>query len=101
MKFARIEFLDQAKWDLWEGYWFYESQQIGLGKYFLQQIYGDIELLHNFAGIHSKAYGDYYRLLAKRFPYAIFYKKIDDTAYIYAVIDCRRNPTWISGKLPG
>jgi hypothetical protein len=99
MKFARIEFLDQAKRDLLEGYWFYETQQTGLGEYFLEHIYSDMELLHSFAGIHTKVYGDYHRLLSKRFPYAIFYKMADDTAYIHAVVDCRRDPVWISRKL--
>jgi plasmid stabilization system protein ParE len=101
MKSARIEFLEQAKRDLLEGYWFYESQQTGLGEYFLQHIYADIESLHNFAGIHSKAYSGYHRLLSKRFPYAVYYKLANDTAFIYAVVDGRRNPARIGRKLPG
>jgi len=100
MTFAKIKYLDQAKRDLLEGYWFYESQQAGLGAYFLENIYSDIESLHNFAGIHPKIYKDYQRLLSKRFPFAVFYKLSDDTAYVHAVIDCRRNPGWIAGKLP-
>ena len=98
MKSVKLEYLDQAKRDLVEGYRFYESQQSGLGMYFLENLYSDIESLHRFGGIHRKVYGGYCRLLSKRFPYAVFYKIADGTAYIYAVVDCRRNPAWIRGK---
>jgi len=99
MKSVKLEYLDQAKRDLIEGYRFYESQQAGLGMHFLENLYSDIESLHRFGGIHRKIYGDYYRLLSKRFPYAMFYKIADGTAYIYAIVDCRRNPAWIRDRL--
>jgi hypothetical protein len=99
MKSVGIEYLDEAKRDLLEGYWFYESQRTGLGNYFLGNIYSDIESLHTFAGIHRRVYGVYFCLLAKRFPYAIFYKINGEAAYIHAVVDCRRDPDWIQSKL--
>jgi hypothetical protein len=60
---VRIEILDQAELDLLDGFYFYEGQQPGLGKYFLDNLYSDIELLLQFAGIHLKPYGTYHRLL--------------------------------------
>lgn len=39
----KLEILDQAEDDLIEGFHFYESQQTGLGSYFLVNLYGDIE----------------------------------------------------------
>ena len=65
-----IEILDQAKRDLIDGFHFYEAQDEGLGTYFLAHLYSDIESLQVAAGIHLKAYNDYYRLLAGRFPFA-------------------------------
>jgi hypothetical protein len=41
----KLEILDQAEEDLIEGFRFYESQQAGLGSYFLVNLYGDIESL--------------------------------------------------------
>ena len=99
MKSANIEYLDQAKKDLIEGYWFYESQQQGLGDYFLKDVYSEIESLNSFAGIHRKVYGNYHRLLTRRFPFAVFYRLSGDAAYIYAVVDCRRDPASIQFKL--
>lgn len=41
----RLEILDKAEDDLVEGYQFYENQQPGLGAYFLQSLYSDVESL--------------------------------------------------------
>lgn len=95
----RIEILDQAVTDLIEGFHFYEDQQAGLGSYFLTNLYADIESLQLYAGIHRKAYRKYHRLLSKRFPFAVFYAVQDETVYIHAVVDCRRNPAWIRRRL--
>ena len=94
-----IEILDQAAEDLIEGFHFYEEQQAGLGAYFLTNLYGDIESLRLYAGIHRQAYKNYHRLLAKRFPFAVFYTVQGDTAFIRAVVDCRREPAWIRRHL--
>lgn len=95
----RIEILDQAEQDLIEGFHFYEAKQAGLGSYFLTNLYADIESLRLHAGVHRKSYRNYHRLLSKRFPFAVFYKVRKETAFIYAVVDCRRDPAWIRKHL--
>jgi plasmid stabilization system protein ParE len=95
----KIEILDQAEDDLIEGFRFYEAQQAGLGLYFLTNLYEDIESLRLHGGIHRKVYEDYYRLLSRRFPFAVFYKVREDTVFVHAVLDCRRNPAWIRKQL--
>ena len=97
----RIRILDEAEKDLEEGYRFYESKSVGLGSYFLDSLYSDIDSLLYFAGIHYVIFG-YYRLLSKRFPFAVYYRIIDiidDVVLVYAVLDCRRNPSWIRERL--
>jgi hypothetical protein len=95
----RLEILDQAARDLVEGFRFYEDQGVGLGSYFLTNLYADIDSLYFSAGIHSKPYKHYHRLLSRRFPFAIFYKTQEDTVFIHAVLDCRRNPAWLRAQL--
>ena len=95
----RIQILDRAERDLIEGFHFYESQGLGLGSYFLTSLYADIESLRIYAGIHSKPYKSYYRLLSRRFPFAIFYKVGENAVFVYAVLDCGRNPSWIRDRL--
>jgi len=95
---TNIKILDDAEHDIENGIVFYESQSKGLGNYFLNTISADIESLWIYAGIHYQIHG-YYRLLSKRFPFAIYYKVINDIAYIHAVLDCRSNPSWIEERL--
>ena len=70
---------------------FYEKQSFGLGRYFLDSILSDIESLWLYAGIHQKYFG-FYRLLSKKFPFAIYYDIQKETAVIVAVLDLRQNP---------
>ena len=75
----RLEILDQAARDLIEGFRFYEDQGEGLGSYFLTNLYADIDSLYFSAGIHSKPYKHYHRLLSRRFPFAVFCTIREDT----------------------
>jgi len=95
----KIKILNSANIDLIDGYWFYEKQAKDLGAYFLDTLFSDIDSLKIYAGIHSIHFEKYHRLLSKRFPFAIYYCIEDDTALVYAVLDCRRNPAWIRKKL--
>ncbi len=94
-----IEILDKAESDLVEGYLFYEARQAGLGMYFLESLYSDIESLQLYAGIHRVAYRNYYRLVSKKFPFTVFYTLSGKTASVHAVVDARRRPAWIRGHL--
>ena len=94
----RIQLLDSAENDLLDGFEFYERQSKGLGNYFIESLFSDIESLHLYAGIHSIHFG-YHRLLAKRFPFAIYYKLDNKIINVYAILDCRRNPAWIRNRL--
>ena len=94
----RVQILDQALQDLIEGFRFYERQSAGLGNYFLDSLFSDIDSLQFYAGIHGVHFG-FHRLLAKRFPFAVYYRIEDDTARVYAVLDCRRKPAWIRKRL--
>ena len=48
----KVRVLESARKDLIGGYYFYEKQADGIGTYFLESIYSDIDLLINNAGIH-------------------------------------------------
>lgn len=95
----KLRILSLAHGDLLAGRDFYEMQQAGLGAYFLDTLFSDIESLLLHAGVHAKHLG-YYRALSKRFPYAVYYKLDDDCIDIWRILDCRRNPHWIAKALP-
>jgi len=95
----KINYLNSAKQDLKDGFYFYEECETGLGLYFLETIYSDIDSLKLFTGIHSIHFKKYYRLLSKRFPFAIYYKIENKEINIYAIVDCRKKPSWTKKKL--
>ena len=94
----RVQILDEAQRDLVEGYRFYEGQGEGLGDYFLDSLFSDIDSLQLYAGIHPVYFG-YNRLLSKRFPFAVYYRVENEMVRVYAVLDCRREPSWTRTRL--
>lgn len=94
----RVRILESARRDLRQGYNFYERQQEGVGDYFLDTLFAEIDSLAIYAGIHSSKFG-YYRLLSAKFPYAIYYRIDGDTVVVRAALDCRRDPAWIKERL--
>lgn len=94
----KLRILESAKEDLIDGCHFYEAQSPGLGTYFLDALFSDIDSLIFYAGIHRKVFGSY-RALSKRFPFAIYYELTGDEVQVHAVLDCRRRPSWIRRQL--
>ncbi len=94
----KVEILDEAERDMIEGFRFYEAQAGGLGDYFLDSLYADIDSLRLYAGIHPLHSGQH-RLLSKRFPFAVYYEVDANVARVNAVLDCRRDPAWIQERL--
>ncbi len=93
-----ISILPSACEDLAAGFGFYEDQQEGLGTYFLESLFSDIDSLQIYAGLHRKVFG-YHRLLSKRFPFAVYYLMEGQDVFVRAVLDCRRDPDWIRTHL--
>ena len=91
MKFYTVITTEFALQDLKSAQQFYENQAPTLGDYFFDSLLLDIESLHLYATIHLKEFG-YYKMLSKRFPYAIYYEIHEDTAKVIAVLDQRQNP---------
>jgi hypothetical protein len=87
----KLRALSEAQDDLVVGAKFYERRRAGLGEYFFNSLYSDIDSLLLYAGIHRFIFG-FHRALSKRFPFAIFYRFERDKELIrvYRVLDLRR-----------
>jgi plasmid stabilization system protein ParE len=94
----RIRLLSLAEQDLLAGFRFYERQSTGVGSYFLDTLYSEIDSLVLYAGIHHQFAG-YFRLLSRRFPWAVYYKVEAGEIQIWRVLDCRRKPSRILRQL--
>jgi len=95
----KIQISSDGLEDLKAGFLFYDAQEVGLGEYFSHSLKSDIEGLRVTGGAHRLAYKDYRRALSRVFPYAIYYTMDTQIITIWAIIDCRRNPQWISDHL--
>lgn len=88
----KVRILTSALNDLALGREFYDKQAEGIGDYFFDSLFSEIDSLSLFGGIHRKVSG-FHRLLAHRFPYAIYYKMDSDgSVVVYRVLDCRQDP---------
>ncbi len=84
--------------DIEKGHEYYDEKSAGLGRYFSDSIFSELDSLRIYAGIHIKT-TEHYRFLAKRFPYAIYYRIEGETIFIDAILDCRSNPRTINSRL--
>ena len=87
----KVKILPAALEDLDRGRRFYVRQGKSLGNYFLDALFSDIDSLELYAGVHLKVF-DFHRLLAKRFPYAVYYQVDGETCIVFRVLDCRQEP---------
>jgi hypothetical protein len=98
MTVREVVVLGEVAGDLNEGRTFYDQQGPGIGDYFWDSLVADIESLRVYAGIHPRKHG-VHRMLARRFPYAVYYEVAEDVAYVIAVLPMRRDPAWIRKQL--
>lgn len=96
--FTTLLITDLARDDLRESMLFYENQTPNLGIYFKDSIISDLEGLLFYAGIHEKHFGCY-RMLAKRFPFSIYYQTRNEKVVIHAIMDDRRDPKLHQNRL--
>lgn len=93
-----VRILRPAVEDLAAGRRFCDRQREGVGAYFFNSLISEIDSLVLYAGIH-RTYLGYHRLLARRFPYAVYYRIAGEEAVVYRVLDCRRAPRAIRHEL--
>lgn len=95
----KIQIRPSALEDLARGRQFYDMQELGVGNYFFDSVFSDIDSLTLYAGIHPIVLG-LHRMLARRFPYAIYYEFPDGhSVIVWRVLDLRRDPKSIRKDL--
>lgn len=88
----KVRILSSALKDLSAGRRFYQKQGEGLGDYFFDSLFSDIDSLALYGGIHRQVFG-FHRMLSHRFPFAVYYKiEQEGFAVVYRVLDCRQDP---------
>lgn len=98
MTAKKIVVLEAVQQDLSDGVGFYNSIAMGVGSYFRNCLIADIESLIFLAGVHVKRFG-YYRMLSKKFPYAVYYDIKEEIVIVVAILGLKRNPSFIRQRL--
>ena len=98
MKSYALSLTELSQEDIYESQNFYEEQSPNLGIYFYDSIVCDLDALKFYAGIHQKYFG-FYRMITKRFPYAIYYDIEDDLVVVHAVLHTRKDLKSIKNRL--
>jgi hypothetical protein len=70
----------------------------GVGEYCIDWLLTDIESLGHLSGIHPSHF-DSHRMLARCFPFGIYYREHGNETQVFAILDLRRNPSWIRKEL--
>lgn len=96
----KIEILDEAQQDLIEGFQFYESRETGVGSYFLECLFSDIDSLLLCRGDSPNSLR-VSSFAVQTFSVAIYYDIVGELIRVHAILDCRRNPAWIRKRLEG
>ena len=93
-----VQLSDDAERDLLDGIGFYDANDRPAGDYFLESLTADVRSLSLLGGVHSMRHG-YRCMSASRFPYAVYYEVRSDVVSVVAILDERRDPEWIVGRL--
>ena len=94
----RVIVLEEAAEDIEAARDFYNEIEQGVGDYFLRRIVEDIEHLTSLSGIHGLHFG-FHRMLSEKFPFGIYYRENAHETQVFAILDLRREPTWIRAGL--
>jgi hypothetical protein len=97
---SRILVSDEATFDIQSGAAFYDSQQLGVGRYFAACVASDIDSLVLHAGVHPKRHG-LHRKLSRVFPFGIYYSLNGTVVTVVRVMDLRRDPKSIKKAISG
>lgn len=98
MKSNEVILLDEAVEDLETGREFYDEQEEGIGAYFVTTLLSDVTSLQLYSGVHPIHF-DFYRMLSKRFPFAVYYEVVSRMTRVVAVLDMRQDPKSIREAL--
>jgi hypothetical protein len=94
-----LRFLPSVEEDALAGFVWYEVKASGLGEEFLRMFYASASELTYNPLLYPKVYGEFQRCLLRRFPYAIYFRTIDNQIVVFGLFHCARDPHTIKIKL--
>ena len=94
-----LSFLPEVEEDAILGYHWYEEKSIGLGEEFLRLFYVYSKEISRDPYLYNIKFNNFRRRLLRHYPYAVYFKIIDNTVIIFGLFHCARNPEFITDTL--
>ena len=88
----RLVFRPQAEAELLEARGWYESQRAGLGQTFTETVDQALASIVADPLAHPRLHGETRRAVVRRFPYAIYFRVMDEELVVLGVMHGRRQP---------
>ncbi|MFH1196675.1 MAG: type II toxin-antitoxin system RelE/ParE family toxin [bacterium] len=85
-------FHPQARLELIDAVEYYEKQQRGLGKIFLEEVYFTVKRILEFPRAWTKFTKNTRRCITNKFPFAIIYQIREDEIFIVAISHLAKKP---------
>jgi len=87
-----LRFLPAVEEDIRMGQAWYEEKSPGQGEAFVRAFYDCARELTHHRRRWQKVHRDFRRCLLHRFPYALYYRVMDDGVIVVGVFHCARDP---------
>jgi plasmid stabilization system protein ParE len=94
-----LRFLPAVEEDALAGYRWYEQRALGLGEEFLRMFYACAGEIPQNPSLYPAIHRTFRRRLLRRFPYAIYFRIVDDEVVVFGLFHCARNPRTIDAAL--
>lgn len=89
----------EAEADVEEAFGWYDGQRAGLGGVFLHAVDVALEAVGSRPGTYPVVYRNTRRFLLPKFPYAMYYRILDESVVVVGCIHAKRHPrTWRSRR---
>jgi plasmid stabilization system protein ParE len=88
----RLVFRPEAEAELLDARAWYEGGRVGLGAIFAAAVETTVTAILQNPLAYPRVKGDIRRAVVRRFPYAVYFRPIDDEIIVLAVMHGRRNP---------
>ncbi len=96
----KIQFLEEAQFELDDAIEFYNIESPGLGEEFLHEVLGALDRIANFKDAWHPLSENIRRCQTKRFPYGLIYTEIDEGILIISVSNLHREPNHWKNRKP-